>query len=169
MAQGIQIMKRFALFLLLALAAASSIAAKENYNEPSVKADTKEAFAEVATSVRKGMEDGGRFEYLKPKERAQVEQGLDQMTALFDKYGTVQAMDEKGKIELFNAQESVNSVLTLRDRDRVICKKEAPIGSHIPIVQCHTYGQAEDAKRGTATQMDEWKRANCVGSGCNGQ
>jgi len=114
------------------------------------------------------MDGGGRFEYLKPQERTQVDQGLDQMTALFDKYGSVSAMNEQAKIELFNTQEKVNSVLTLRDRDRVICKKEAPVGSHIPIVQCHTYGQAEDAKRGTEKQMADWKRAQCSGSGCSG-
>jgi len=163
-------MKRFVLFLSLVatLAVAGPSFANEKYNEPSVKADTKEAFSEIATTVRKEMDGGGRFEYLKPQERTQVDQGLDQMTALFDKYGSVSAMNEQAKIELFNTQEKVNSVLTLRDRDRVICKKEAPVGSHIPIVQCHTYGQAEDAKRGTEKQMADWKRAQCSGSGCAG-
>ena len=163
-------MKRFVLFLSLmaTLAVAGPSFANEKYNEPSVKADTKEAFSEIATTVRKEMDGGGRFEYLKPQERTQVDQGLDQMTALFDKYGSVSAMNEQAKIVLFNTQEKVNSVLTLRDRDRVICKKEAPVGSHIPIVQCHTYGQAEDAKRGTEKQMADWKRAQCSGSGCSG-
>ena len=163
-------MKRFVLFLSLmaTLAVAGPSFANEKYNEPSVKADNKEAFSEIATTVRKEMDGGGRFEYLKPQERTQVDQGLDQMTALFDKYGSVSAMNEQAKIELFNTQEKVNSVLTLRDRDRVICKKEAPVGSHIPIVQCHTYGQAEDAKRGTEKQMADWKRAQCSGSGCSG-
>jgi len=163
-------MKRFVLFLSLVatLAVAGPSFANEKYNEPSVKADNKEAFSEIATTVRKEMDGGGRFEYLKPQERTQVDQGLDQMTALFDKYGSVSAMNEQAKIELFNTQEKVNSVLTLRDRDRVICKKEAPVGSHIPIVQCHTYGQAEDAKRGTEKQMADWKRAQCSGSGCSG-
>jgi hypothetical protein len=157
-------MKRFVLFLSLVatLAVAAPAVATEKYHEPSVKADNKAAFAEIAANVRKEMDGGGRYEYLKPAERTQVDQGLDQMTALFDKYGDVSAMTEQAKIELFNAQEKVNSTLTLRDRDRVICKKEAPVGSHIPIVQCHTYGQAEDAKRGTEKQMADWKRAQCV-------
>jgi hypothetical protein len=162
-------MKRFALLLSLVatLAVAVPAVANEKYHEPSVKADNKAAFAEIAADVRKEMDGGGRYEYLKPAERTQVDQGLDQMTALFDKYGDVSAMTEQAKIELFNAQEKVNSTLTLRDRDRVICKKEAPVGSHIPIVQCHTYGQAEDAKRGTEKQMTDWRRAQCVGA-CGG-
>jgi len=160
--------KRLVLLLCLAaIATASTIFAKENYNEPSVKADTKEAFTAVAATVRNEMQSGGRYEYLKGKERVQVDQGLNQMTALFDKYPTVQSMNEQAKIELFNAQETVNSILTLRDRDRVICKKEAPIGSHIPIVQCHTYGQAEDARRGTQKQMQDWNQPPCTGCGGN--
>lgn len=160
-------MKRSVLLFLLALVAASSIAAKENYKEKAVKADTKEAFTEVATTVRDEMENGGRYEYVKPKERVQVEQNLDVMGTLFDEYGTVQAMKEDAKIKLFNAQEVVNSILTLRDRDRVICKKEAPIGSHIPIVSCHTYGQEQEAQVATRNQMEDWKRGPCIGD-CGG-
>jgi len=165
---GVDDMKRFVLMSLVALAAASSIAAKENYKEQAVKADTKEAFTDVATTVRKEMEDGGRYEYVKPKEREQVEQNLNLMGTLFDKYGTVQAMSEDTKVKLFNAQEVVNSILTLRDRDRVICKKDAPLGSHIPVVSCHTYGQAEDARRGTQRQLDDWKHPPCTGGMCAG-
>ena len=159
-------MKRFVLFLSLVatLAVAGPSFANEKYNEPSVKADTKEAFTEIATTVRKEMDGGGRFEYLKPQERTQVDQGLDQMTALFDKYGSVSAMNEQAKIELFNTQEKVNSVLTLRDRDRVICKKVAPVGSHIPVTTCHTYAQEVEARQGSKKMMDDWGRPLCAGN-----
>jgi len=159
----------FALVVALATCFAGQAFAKEHYREGSVKADTKEAFDEVAKSVREGMESGGRYEYVKPTEKTTIEKNLTEMDALFVAAGgTVAGMKEEQKIALFNAQETVNSILTLRDRDRVICKKEAPVGSHIPIVQCHTYGQAEDAKRGTEKQMADWKRAQCSGSGCAG-
>jgi hypothetical protein len=70
----------------------------------------------------------------------QVDEGLNEMGALFDKYPTVDAMNEQAKIALFNAREKVNSALALGGRDRMICKKQAPLGSHIPVVQCHIYG-----------------------------
>jgi len=155
------------LLSLAAIIAATASFAKENYREKAVNADDKEAFATVAESVRKGMEDGGRYEYVKPEERTKVDQKLTEMGALFDKDGSVQAMNEDTKVKLFNAQEVVNSILTLRDRDRVICKKQAPIGSHIPIVSCHTYGQEQDAHDQTRNQLDQWKRAQCVGD-CGG-
>jgi len=154
----------FALVVALATCFAGQAFAKEHYREGSVKADTKEAFDEVAKSVREGMESGGRYEYVKPTEKTTIEKNLTEMDALFVAAGgTVAGMKEEQKIALFNAQETVNSILTLRDRDRVICKKEAPVGSHIPVTSCHTYAQEVEAHEGSKKQMDDWGRPLCVG------
>jgi hypothetical protein len=140
------------------------VIAKENYHENSVKADTKEAFDQIAQTVRDGMEGGGKYEYVKPSEKATITKKFDEMDKLFDAGGgAVATMKEDQKIALFNAQETVNSILTLRDRDRVICKKEAPIGSHIPVTTCHTYGQEVEAREGSKKIMDEWSRDPCRG------
>jgi len=136
--------------------------AKENYHENSVKADTKEAFDQIAQTVRTGMEDGGKYEYVKPNEKVTIEKKLDEMDKIFDAGGgSVATMKEDQKIALFNAQETVNSILTLRDRDRVICKKEAPVGSHIPVTTCHSYAQEVEAREGTKKQLEEWGRGQC--------
>jgi hypothetical protein len=74
-------------------------------------------------------------------------------------------MSQQDKIQLFNDQESVNSILQQRDGERVICKKEAPIGSHIPVTTCHTYAQEQDAHRANAQQVDQWGRMQCGESG----
>jgi hypothetical protein len=145
----------------LALLAAVSATAKENYKEKAFNADTREKFEEVATKVREEMKEGGRYEYVKPSERSTIDQKLSEMESLFKQSDTVQGMNEQTKIALFNDQEVVNSILTQRDSDRVICKKEAPIGSHIPITTCHTYGQEEDARKNSHKQMDSWTRTQC--------
>jgi hypothetical protein len=148
---------------LLALVAVYAADAKENYHEKTINADTKDKFVEIAADVRQEMEGGGRYEYVKPDERKTIDQKLTEMETLFDENGTVQSMKQDTKIKLFNDQEVVNSILTHRDRDRVICKNEAPVGSHIPVTSCHTYGQEEEAREGTHNQLDEWKRGACRG------
>jgi len=40
-------------------------------------------------------------------------------------------MDNGTQIELFNQQELVNSILTRRDRDRVICERGSLTGTHL--------------------------------------
>ena len=153
-----------ALVAVLCAGVAGGVAAKEHYREGSVKADTKEAFETLASSVRKEMEDGGKYEYVKPDERKKIDDALAKMTELFEQSGAVANMKEEQKIALFNNQEIVNSILTLRDRDRVICKKEAPVGSHIPVTSCHTYGQEVEAREGAKKTMDDWGRPLCAGN-----
>ena len=154
--------------VVLCAGIASVVVAKENYRENSVKADTKEAFDQLAQTVRDGMETGGKYEYVKPAEKATINKKLDEMDKIFEAGGgSVATMKEDQKIALFNAQETVNSILTLRDRDRVICKKEAPIGSHIPVTTCHTYAQEVEAHEGSRKIMDEWSRDPCRGN-CGG-
>jgi hypothetical protein len=145
----------------LALLASVSATAKENYKEKAFNADTREKFEQVSAKVREEMKDGGRYQYVKPSERSTIEQKLSEMESLFKQSDSVQGMNEQTKIALFNDQEVVNSILTQRDSDRVICKKEAPIGSHIPITTCHTYGQEEDARKNSHKLMDSWTRTQC--------
>ena len=156
-------MKMRIAFVVAAFVCVSGAAsAKENYHENSVKADTKEAFDQIAQTVRTGMEDGGKYEYVKPEEKITIEKKLAEMDKIFDAGGgSVATMKEDQKIALFNAQETVHSILTLRDRDRVICKKEAPVGSHIPVTTCHSYAQEVEAREGTKKQLEEWGRGQC--------
>jgi len=151
----------FAFALSFALFA---VGAAEAADKVVVKADTKEAFDTVAAEVRTEMGADGRYAYVKPDEREKVEASLAEMGRLFDANGSVDKMDKDTKVKLFNAQETVNSILTLRDRDRVICKKEAPVGSHIPVTTCHTYAQEVEARQGSKKLMDDWGRPLCAGS-----
>jgi hypothetical protein len=153
--------------IALALAALPA-AAKENYHEKSLNADTQEKFQAVAEGVREEMQPGGRYEYVKPKERATIEQAFAEMDALFTASGGVEHMKQDDKVKLFNDQEVVNSILTRRDKDRVICDDAPKLGSHVRSTGCHTYGKEEDARRGSKDQMDEWTRRGCAVAGCVG-
>jgi len=157
-----------ATLVVIAVVLTLPAAAKENYHEKTLNADTREKFQAVADGVRKEMEPGGRYEYVKAKERATIEQSLAEMDALFTASGGVENMKQDDKIKLFNDQEVVNSILTRRDKDRVICEDKPKLGSHVRTTGCHTYGQEEDARRGSKDQMDEWTRRGCAVAGCIG-
>lgn len=147
--------------LMTMIPAAQFAAANEHYHEKSFNADTRDKFAAVSANVIKEMQHGGRYEFVKPDEREQITAKLAEIGTMFEQNGSVGAMDEKTKIALFNDQEVVNSILTRRDRDRVICTHQAPVGSHIPITTCHTYAQEVEAREGTLKQMDAWRQPPC--------
>ena len=150
-----------AVCIVASIAFCGTAAAHENYKEKVVNADTKDSFDTVAAHVRKEMEPGGRYQYVKPAERTKVDSALNEIGSLFAANSTVASMNQDTKIKLFNAQEVVNSILQQRDGERVICKKEAPLGSHIPITSCHTYSQEVEAQSGANKQMADWGRGNC--------
>jgi hypothetical protein len=112
-------------------------AATEPYAEERIRIDTREAFEADAASVRSGMRPGGKYDYVRPQQQNTVEKKLSEIDALFSQSGSVAGMKEDQKIALFNAREAVDSILTMRDP--LVCKKEAPLGSHIPVTTCHTY------------------------------
>lgn len=157
-----------ATLVALALLAAMPAMAKENYHEKAFNADTAEKFQATADDVRKEMESGGRYQYVKPDERKTIDKALTEMQALFTQNGSVEAMNQGDKVKLFNNQEIVNSILTRRDGDRVICKDEPKLGSHVRTTSCHTYAQEEEARRGSHDVMDEWTRRGCANAGCAG-
>ncbi len=152
-----------ALALIAPLAFAASKGAKEQYNE-AVKAETADQFAAVVADVRSEMREGGRYEFVQAPERAEVDRNLASMERLFGANGGLVAnMSQDDKVALFNAQESVNAILTRRDADRVICENRKPIGSNIPKTTCHTYRQQEEARRGTNKAMNDWGGRGCIG------
>ncbi|OZB73367.1 MAG: hypothetical protein B7X33_00050 [Lysobacterales bacterium 13-68-4] len=109
----------------------------------------------MAATVRKEMVPGGRFEFIDSKERATVDARLDEMTALFDSYGSVDQMNQDAKIKLFNDQEEINAILRHRDDNRRICESVAPVGSHIPRTICTTYRDQELERRRTQQFLDD--------------
>ena len=153
-----------ALAIALSMAMLAPCSARENYHEKQVNADTKEAFVDISQNVRRQMDPGGKYEFVPADERARIDKSFAAMTALFDQYGTVSAMNQDAKVQLFNNQEVVNSILTKRDRDRVICTNKAPIGSHIRQTTCHTYAQEVQAHQETQKQMSDWKVMGCAGT-----
>jgi len=157
-----------AILMLCALAAAAPIRAADK-DKDVVKAETKDAFDAVAASVRKEMSGEGRYAYVKPDERTKVEAGLDEMAKLFDANGSVDKMDKSTKVELFNAQETVNSILTLRDRDRLICERGRMTGSRIVSTSCHTYGELEAAHQASEKFMQERAVTPCNAPSCLGK
>jgi hypothetical protein len=133
---------------MLMVSPVAAVVAKEA--KPDVKADTKDQFAAVADHVRQQMVPGGRFESVDKNQQATVNRDLSNMQSLFDRFGTVDAMDQATKVELYNNQSEVNAILTHNDGDREICEQVKPMGTNIPKTVCRTQRQmnaeADDTK-----------------------
>jgi len=161
-------MKSLCLWLVLIVAFPSTaMAAGENYIEPNKNADSREKLADVAANVRREMQAGGRFQYVTARERDTVSAKFSEMDALFGRSGSVAQMNDDQKTQLFNAQEVINSILTDRDSERLICKDEPIIGSHVRSKTCRTYGEEQARNDVSMKNMLDREAVVCKRTGPN--
>jgi hypothetical protein len=150
--------KRWLLVLLVAFCA--PLAAKKP--EPAIqKADTPEKFEIVSTAIRQEMAPGKRYEFLNAYNRRVVEDSLDHMQGMLTKAGSVDAMSQEEKTELFSYQEKANGILASNAADRLICTHAPPTGSHIPMTQCKTYRELamrREAGKEKKKEMEDQQR-----------
>ena len=136
-----------------ALATSSGDTAKPT--EKRVVADTSERFAQTRTAILHDLEQGGRYEFVKPDDRRDVETALSTIADILGKTGAVGTMPEDDRIRLFNVQERINALLTRNDSNRLICEKQAPLGTIIPVTTCRTFGEMERQKNHSATYLQD--------------
>lgn len=122
----------FSAGLLLATAAA---VAGEPSNRP-FDISTPQSFHEQVAQVRAGLTPSGTYGFLSAQDRARVEQEIVAMDALIQRYGTVRTMDGAKKVELYNAQESANRILTRGRAGNIRCAWTEQTGSHISRTLC---------------------------------
>lgn len=135
--------------------------------QPAVKADTRADFTAVVAIVNEEMVPGGRYEFVSGSERQTIQASLGEMQSLFDKFGTVAAMDKDAKFQLYVDQENVNAILTHRDDRRMVCKSERPIGSLVPKRTCRTYGDVERGRQKSEQFMQQQARPGFVKGDAN--
>ena len=132
--------------------------ASDKVVEKPVAADTPEKFAVTAAQIRKEMGADGRYEFIRPDDKAKVDADLDSIAAMLQKAGSVSAMSEGDKVQLFNAQEHLNGVLTHSDRNRLVCERRAPVGTNIPQNNCKTVAEIEKMRRDSQKYMNDHSR-----------
>lgn len=129
-------------------APASGASVPEENGKPVVKADSKENFEAIVAAIHQQMQPGGRWQFIDKNERATVDGSFADMGKLYDQYGSVDKMDHNAKVRLLADQSTVNAILTRKDGDRLICRSEIPVGSHLPVKTCKTYAQIQAEQSG---------------------
>jgi len=137
---------------------------KSKVVEKPAVADTPEAFARQQAWIEEEMQTGGRYEFIKPNDKERVRRLLDQMSSLLQKSGSVAAMDNATRLDLFNKQEEANGVLKHNDANRLVCESRKPIGSNIPVNTCYTFRQKEETARNTRIGLQQYDHSQL----CNG-
>lgn len=93
---------------------------------------TPQSFRDQAAQVR----SGGEYASLSAQDRVRVDGEISAMDALFQRYGNLETMGGEVRVRLYNAQESVNRILTRGQAGTTRCAWAQQTGSHIPRTLC---------------------------------
>lgn len=148
-------MKRIVKFAVVAFSLVLSfgVYAAEKQPDPALQATSREKFEDQSAAIRQQMKVGGRWEFVTPDERSQVEKRLDEIAGLMGKVSHVDELSEKDRLQMYVAQEDANAILTRKDGRRLICESIAPTGSNRKVKQCQTYAERERTRRATSDHM----------------
>jgi len=150
-------MNKFAVLVAgtLLCAAVHAAGTQSQVVEKPLVAQTLEAFNQESAHIREQMQPGGVYGYIRSGDKARVEARLDTMEKLLQAHAAQSDMPQADKIALANAQEEVNGILKHNDNNRLVCESRAPVGSHIPVTTCRTYGEIEQMRQASVKQMSD--------------
>ena len=112
-----------------------------------VVTDTPQAFEAQAAHVRAEMGPHGKYGGIGLNEHKAVDTDLDKIDALLHKRGLASKLNDSDQVDLMNAQERINAVLTRNDGNRLICTMEARTGTYFKQKVCRTQAEIDGIRR----------------------
>ena len=148
--------KSIALIIALSAAPLAIAQAPAAAKSPTPVAVESGDFAAQRAAIEKALGDGKTYVEISSADRSDVRTALDRMSRLLDGGKTTESLTEDQKVELFNQQEIINTLLTRAASDsRVVCDRIEKTGSHRKITVCRTV-----AERDRRRQTDQDKFLN---------
>lgn len=103
----------------------------------------------------------GQYGRLKRGDMRRLESARDRIHALLAGHGSALELAPADRIALYNAQESIRSVLRSDDKNRTVCLREATTGSRIPTTECMTVAEREERARVARQSINRMVRDIC--------
>jgi len=115
-----------------------------------VALDATAPVAEQIDAIEKAMRSDNYSE-ISLEQKSEVQQALGRIRLKMGDHQRVDELSQEARVEIFNDQEKVNTILTNAHADsRMVCRRERTIGSNLPQRVCMTVAQrrqSEDASR----------------------
>jgi hypothetical protein len=70
-------------------------------------------------------------------------------------------LEHDQRLALYNAHETIASIVNNDDKSRVVCKREQHLGSRVATTECLTIGEREDLASRSANETADLQRTTC--------
>lgn len=103
-------------------------------------------FEAVVANIRANLEPGGKYDYVPAADRPHIEEQLNIISSLLANVDSVDQLNQRRKVKLFNAQEKLNGLLLQAEAERMHCQQTKLTGTHRTQTVCLTGKQREEAE-----------------------
>lgn len=138
--------KLLAVLWLYLCTQASAFAWMQTTDDAHAKANPIRNYEAVIADIRANLEPGGKYAYVPEIDRPAVEEQLNIISGILAKVDSVDELNQRRKVRLFNAQEKLNGLLLQSDAEREHCETTKLTGTHRPQTVCLTNKQREEAE-----------------------
>lgn len=144
------------LALLLAISSVAFAASKDEAPVAVAEGDFKKQRAKI----EKQLNDGKTYAEISAGDLNRVRQALERMGGVMEGVASVDDLDAARRVDLFNDQEVVNTILTQAAADsRLVCERSTPTGSRMPVSKCETVAERNRRKENDQAELDKLQRA----------
>lgn len=119
-------------------------------------------FADQREEIEEDLADGKTYAEISNSDRATVRESLARIGSRLEGVDSIDSLDMETKVEIFNEQEKVNTILTRAAADsRMVCDRDMPTGSRMRKTTCQTV--AERNRRAEADRQHLQRVQNGIG------
>lgn len=151
-------MSRFVSIALL-MCLTGAVHAKATDNKQLVQMDQMAPVSEQVQRVERAL-SSEQYSEISMEDKSAVRRSLDRIKIQMGDADKIDALSPHAKIEVFNEQERINTILTRAHADsRMSCRRERVTGSNFPQNVCMTVAQRRNAEEAGRKMMRDANRS----------
>ncbi|KAF1702002.1 hypothetical protein CSC66_12190 [Pseudoxanthomonas kaohsiungensis] len=125
--------------------------------------DLSGSFEAQRDAIITALADGKTYAEISVQDRQKVTGSLNRISGLLGDAQSVDQLPQATKVEVFNEQELINTVLTqAREDSRLVCTREKKVGSHRTTNTCKTVAERRRDQEESQNALRRNMRVACV-------
>lgn len=135
--------------LLLLAAFSTPLLAADPQAPTPLNVETVGDLAVYEAAILNQLNNSETYAEITPEKRSRALILVSEIATIIDRDGPIDAMSPQLRIGVFNRQEEVNQILAqAADDSRVVCRRERPTGSKLPVNKCLTVAERRKEREG---------------------
>lgn len=139
---------------------ANTIAARADAQVDKISANLAKYIGEIDRAIAMAKEGG--YGHLERGSEAKLAAAREEIGRILNGVSDPHQLPADQRIALFNAHQTIESVINKQDKNRVVCTRERKTGSRLGTTECLTVGEREERAKISATMARDAQRFNCA-------